>query len=287
MIIAALGQLVFWKDNKPNRYKGCVMMRSIIFFDIDGTLMTEDDRMIIPDSTRNAIAETRSRGNLTFVNSGRTAFNISPKIKELGFDGYVCGCGTYIEYNGNVLLSSSLDQEFCRKIAALCRECKVTPVYEHRDGYFFDYTLPMTDDLRHFLDVFVDTGIDVSRVVEDDEFAFDKFVIWVNPDSDKERFMNEVSKWFTIIDRGNGFYENVPIGFSKATAIDTLLDKLSISRNNAYAIGDSMNDLPMLESVPNSIAMGGAEQLYPYVSYVTTNIENNGIYNALRHYDLI
>ena len=61
-------------------------MRSIIFFDIDGTLATEDERSLIPESTRNAIAETRRKGNLTFVNSGRTTFNIPPRIKELGFD---------------------------------------------------------------------------------------------------------------------------------------------------------------------------------------------------------
>ena len=79
-------------------------MKSIIFFDIDGTIVTEDERAVIPESTREAIKETRKIGNLTFINSGRTAFNISPKVKELGFDGYICGCGTYIEYGGKVLL---------------------------------------------------------------------------------------------------------------------------------------------------------------------------------------
>jgi hypothetical protein len=43
----------------------------------------------------------------------------------------------------------------------------------------------------------------------------------------------------------------------------------------------------MLQAVPNSIAMGGAELLYPYVSYVTTPIEEDGILNALKHFDLV
>ena len=42
-------------------------MSSIIFFDVDGTLITEDARMIIPESTRYAIAE---RG-CTYDNSGK------------------------------------------------------------------------------------------------------------------------------------------------------------------------------------------------------------------------
>lgn len=262
-------------------------MPGIIFFDVDGTLITEDARMLIPESTRYAIAETRKKGNLTFINTGRTAFNISPKVRELGFDGYICGCGTYIEYNGEVIYRSKLTQDFCRETAELMRRCRVTPVYEDTEGYFFDDKLPVTDDLRDFLENFVESGIDISRRVDDDDFTFDKFVIWVNDECDFDLFKSEIGKNFSIIDRGNGFYENVPLGNSKASAIDKLLSRLNIPIDSAYAIGDSMNDLPMLEAVPNSIAMGGAELLYPYVSYITTPIEQDGILNALRHFDLI
>lgn len=262
-------------------------MKSIIFFDIDGTIVTEDERAVIPESTREAIKETRKIGNLTFINSGRTAFNISPKVKELGFDGYICGCGTYIEYGGKVLLKRTVPKDECIRIAKLLRECRVTPVYEHSDGYFFDDKATITDGLRYFMEVFVDSGIDVSGRVEDDDFGFDKFVIWQNENSDMELFRREIGKSYSIIDRGGGFYENVPLGFSKATGIETILKLLDIPMERAYAIGDSMNDLPMLQAVPNSIAMGGAENIYPYVSYITTPIEEDGIANALKHYGLI
>ena len=82
-------------------------------------------------------------------------------------------------------------------------------------------------------------------------------------------------------------YKNVIKTRDRATAIDLILKKLGIPYENAYAIGDSMNDLPMLQAVPNSIAMGGAEKIYPYVSYITTPIEEDGIANALRHFGLI
>lgn len=36
-------------------------MPSIIFFDIDGTIVTEDERSIIPESASKAIAETRNK----------------------------------------------------------------------------------------------------------------------------------------------------------------------------------------------------------------------------------
>lgn len=265
------------KNNKP----------SVIFFDIDGTLVTEDKRAIIPDSARKAIAETRRRGNLTFINTGRTAFNVSSRVRELGFDGYICGCGTYIEYEGQIISDNRLEQGFCRKIAEIMRECFVTPVYEDRNKYFFDDKLPMNDALKNFLDVFVDPGIDITGRVEDNDFIFDKFVVWLDENSDEEKFRSEAGKYFDIIDRGGNFFENVPLGFSKSTGIRLILDKLGIPIENAYAIGDSMNDISMFRTVPNSIAMGGAEQIYPYVSYVTTSIENDGIANALKHFNLI
>lgn len=138
-----------------------------------------------------------------------------------------------------------------------------------------------------FLEVFVEDGIPVDRRVEDEDFIFDKFVAWGNPDCDMELFRREIGKYFMMIDRGGDMYENVPLGFTKATGIKAVLEKLDIPLENAYAIGDSANDLPMLEAVPNSIAMGGAEVIYPYVSYITTPLMEDGIYNALEHFKLI
>lgn len=262
-------------------------MKSVIFFDIDGTLVSEDGLFTIPESTEYAVAETRKKGNLTFINTGRTRFNINEKVYSLGFDGIICGCGTYIEYNGKVLFYNELSRKFCIETAELLRECGVTPVYEHRDGYFFDDKSPKTKELNHFLESFVEEGISIDGRVEDSNFSFDKFVAWENKDCDMKKFYSEIGKNFEIINRGNGFYENVPLGFSKATAIEMILNYLGIPIENAYAVGDSPNDLPMLRAVPNSIAMGGAEVIYPHVSYITTPLSDNGIYNALEHFGLI
>ena len=78
------------------------MKQKIIFFDIDGTILPENG-MPIPESTKEAIKKARANGHLTFINSGRTSVNINPNIRELGFDGYLCGCGTYIYYKDKLL----------------------------------------------------------------------------------------------------------------------------------------------------------------------------------------
>ena len=60
------------------------------------------------------------------------------------------------------------------------------------------------------------------------------------------------------------------------------------SSGGMYAFGDSTNDLLMLQFAGNSIAMGDSDPLIlPHCTYQTTNIEDNGIANALKHFHLI
>ena len=67
-----------------------------------------------------------------------------------------------------------------------------------------------------------------------------------------------------------------------------LCEHLGISVEDTYAIGDSINDLEMLEFAGHSIAMGNASAVAKEkAEYVTTHIHEDGIYNALKHYALI
>lgn len=262
-------------------------MRKAIFFDVDGTLLTEDERSLIPDSTRRAIKQARENGHLAFINTGRTIFNLDEELKSIGFDGYICGCGTYIEYDGKVLLHNKLEQSYCKDIAEKIRSLGAIPVYERSDCLFFDKTAENTEQIRLFKEVFLSSFVNTDKTADDEDFSFDKFVFWADNNTDKESVIELIEKDFMVIDRGGDFYENVPKGYTKATGIMHILNKFGIPIENAYAVGDSPNDLPMLEAVPNSIAMGGAESIYPYVSFVTKPIEEDGIEYALKHFGII
>ena len=96
------------------------------------------------------------------------------------------------------------------------------------------------------------------------------------------------SDYFEPIDRGDAFYEIVPVGFSKASAIDTILEHLNQPLSDCYVFGDSNNDLSMLNHVPNAIAMGNSSKdVLKAASYVTTPVWRDGIYVALKHFGLI
>ena len=78
-------------------------MKKIAFFDVDGTLTSEIDGSI-PQSAIDAIREARAAGNLMFINTGRCFQHVEPRFREIGFDGYICGCGTNIYCDDKELL---------------------------------------------------------------------------------------------------------------------------------------------------------------------------------------
>ena len=79
------------------------MDRKALFFDIDGTLLSEITRTV-PDSAVRALEKARKRGHLVFINSGRTFCLTREFLKQVETDGCLCGCGTYIEAEGKALI---------------------------------------------------------------------------------------------------------------------------------------------------------------------------------------
>lgn len=69
--------------------------RKALFFDIDGTLLSEVNRNV-PGSAKEALDQARKNGHLVFINSGRTYCLIGSIKKLVQVDGYCCGCGTVL-----------------------------------------------------------------------------------------------------------------------------------------------------------------------------------------------
>ena len=187
----------------------------IVFFDLDGTLISDDEAYIIPDSAVNAIHKAQENGHLMYVDTGRTVMNVEQRIRDIGFDGYVCGCGMYIECGGKVIYQHTLPTKLCRNVANLVYECNMTPMYEHSKSFYCDKRSRNLDGFVKLKRRFEMQGKDLSPDVSDNDFAFDKFLAWYDEKSDIERFKREIEKDFDFIVRGDGFCEMTVKGFSR------------------------------------------------------------------------
>jgi len=75
---------------------------------------------------------------------------------------------------------------------------------------------------------------------------------------------------------------------TKATGIMHLLDYLKIDKTDAIAFGDGHNDKEMIEYCGIGVAMGNAIKKEKNASdYITDDIDNDGIYKAMKHFNLI
>lgn len=258
-----------------------------IFFDIDGTIVSEDG--YLPSSAVNAIRAARAKGNIAIVNTGRTAMNVDHEIREIGFDGYIYGCGTEMEYKGKTIFHKTQSPAATREIVRLVRQTDVAVLYECPKTIHYDTQTRMLPGLESLLATYQGKStpfFDVPPETESD-WAMDKFVIWYDDKSDLAGFQAGIRGKFDYIDRGNHFAEMVPCGFSKATAMQQMLTLLHAAPEQVFAIGDSLNDQPMLSLAGTGIAMGEGVMLHPYADYITANLSDDGLEKALAHFHLI
>ena len=122
---------------------------------------------------------------------------------------------------------------------------------------------------------------------EDDCYDFDKCYLASDASSDCDELFSRMHG-MDVIDRGEGYYECVPAGHSKATAIQHVLDYYDLPLSAAYVFGDSSNDLAMFEYAENCVVMGEhSPVLDPYATFVTRSVEEDGIAYALEQLGIV
>ncbi len=262
-------------------------MPRIAFFDIDGTIMTEDYR--VPQSAVDAIHTAQKNGVLCVICSGRPYAHIDPKVRAIGFDGYICSCGMHVVFQDKTLLHATTSQAVTKQAIALARLSECDVIYESEEGMFFDKNRPMNAYMKKSYEHFGSVGLNVDGDIDAPDYAFDKIFVWTNNDNPHmEEFLVFLRQHFDLIAHNERTFECVSPGCSKETGIRTFLDYVHADKEETYAFGDGLNDLAMMDYVTHTAAMGNAvPELKNHVDYVTADINENGLALAMHHFDLI
>ena len=270
--------------------------KKIIFFDIDGTLINEKKE--VPASTIQALTELRQAGHQIFVCTGRTKCMLPKEITDLNFDGFVYGGGTALEYENQLLQLKELTYDQIMHLTELVNKYNISYVYEGHDHVYMENRF-FQDERSYYKNFIRALGKVCVGFTSYQEIKASKItcVLPANISAeDKKAFVETVEREYQGIfheqvDNGimtDGLVEILPKGFTKGTGIERMAEILGISLEHTVGVGDSNNDLEMLEVVDTAICMGnGSRKAKELADFVTKGVNEDGIIYAMRNLEYI
>jgi hypothetical protein len=256
--------------------------RSIIFFDIDGTLLNREKKL--PSSAKEAVFQLKKQGHVVAIATGRAPFMFEPLRQELEIDTFVSYNGQYVVLEGQTIFANPLNPEALRQLTD-------TALLNGHPVVFMDH-----DDLKANVPEHDYIHESISELKIDRMPSYDpNYPIGRNlyqsllfcTEGEEQQYIAAFTD-FDFIRWHPLSVDILPKGGSKAKGIAKIVERLGIPPERQYAFGDGLNDIEMLSAVQNSVAMGNAEeQVKRAARYVTKAAEEDGVYCGLRMLGLL
>lgn len=241
-----------------------------VFLDIDDTLTHNGS---LPGENIDAIRAARSLGHKVFLNTGRSVGHIPDYVTNaLELDGVVAGIGSHVICGNEALKRERFSprelSELAVRFFAKGYEC----IFEGESRSICKNTeyggknRLLAESARDFIEKFSD--VPITKV----------YIGGVLPEDEQEL----LNARYTFFQHGK-YAEFAHKGCSKSDGMRLILGRLGIPVERCVAIGDSVNDLDMLDYAGISVAMGNAsEDIKARCTLVTDTAENAGVAKALR-----
>ncbi|MEQ2526804.1 Cof-type HAD-IIB family hydrolase [Robertmurraya yapensis] len=256
--------------------------KSVIFFDIDGTLLNHDKEM--PASTKEAIFALKEKGHEVAIATGRAPFMYEDLRKELDINTFVSYNGQYVVLNGEVIYKNPLITTSLVKLTEAALENEHPIVYmDHED---MKANVPDHDYIKESI-----STLKVEKFPTHDPNYYKERDILQSllfcPEGEETQY-EAVYKDFDFVRWHPVSVDILPRGGSKLKGIEKIVEKLGFPKERIYAFGDGLNDREMLTHVHNSVAMGnGEEEIKAVAKYVTKSVEEDGILHGLKMVGLL
>lgn len=280
----------------------------IAFLDVDGTII--DSGETIADSTIDAVRTARANGHLVYLCTGRADIEIYPSIREIGFDGAITAGGGFASVGEELVISRTMPPEAVARMVDFYEqsgydfylqsygEIFPSPGVRDRFAKYLEKDLSHADTSRPDVEQTTDVDEHPALKAFADVRGFDfsgiaKSVFLGSDMTAYDRVSESLSGEFhvitgTIPHLGGGSGEVTLHGVNKGTTILQLLDRLGLDVADSIGIGDSSNDIEMLQMCGVGIAMGNAtDTIKAYADEVTTAVLDHGIWNAFSRHGLI
>lgn len=258
-------------------------MIKAVFFDIDGTLVSFKTHTV-PRSAVDSIEALRKKGIKVFIATGRHLATIN-NLGTLQFDGYVTLNGSYcFAGKDQVIYTHAISEADVSSLIAYQQEQEEFPVILVQEkGMYLNYKNDRVEEVLRLLNFPEPPVCPFDRMPVKEVFQIIAFF----GEHQEERIMRilpdcESTRWSPL------FTDVVPAGSSKRVGIDKMIDYFGISLEETLSFGDGGNDIRMLKHTGMSVAMGNADQeVKDTARYVTSSVDEDGVFYALKHLDIL
>lgn len=288
-------------------------MIQMIVMDMDGTLLTSENK--ISPKTKELLLRVQQQGVRLVLASGRSYCKLLEYAKELCMDAYG---GYLLEVNGLILYDLASGKRHIRKqmgriemeeLFTYFRQWDVEFMAQFDDG-LYDYNpesiikekaeyrrihnlgedYPWTggafallaDNRKGYPNIhYIDTWEEIDRSINKVSIAYHADVM-AEVSAQAKRDLKD-HYWLGLTTPK--WLELMPLGITKGSGLQALVDMLGISMRDVMAFGDGENDIEMLQAAGIGIAMGNAMAEVKAAADEETDSNNDeGIFKALQKY---
>lgn len=259
-------------------------MIKALFFDVDGTLVSFKTHKI-PERTIQALQMAHDQGVKIFTATGRPRqlLNI-PEVEHL-MDGYILATGALCIYGETVVREDLISHEEVLALVDHCRRHNISSVVVGKKDIQFLNRNEMVD--HAFFDMLKVTynkyDVPLEEVIDQGVLQITSFIT----EEQEKEIMPQVpgcasARWYPT------FCDITSATADKARGIRAMADYLGFDISETMAFGDGGNDRSMLCAAGIGVAMGNAvDEVKAHADYVTSTVDEDGVWNALRHFDII
>ena len=260
-------------------------MVKAVFFDIDGTLVSFKTHRV-PQSTLDSIKELQSKGIKVFVATGRHPSILSEgnNVHEIDFDGFVTLNGQYcFTKDKEVIYENNICKEDIISLLKFMENNNFPCAFVEDKETYMNYINDTVTELLKSVNVPVPPLKDISRAVNGKVFQLNPYIPIEFQDNLMEVLPNcEATRW------SPSFIDVIPAGGGKHVAIQKIMEYYGYNKDEIMAFGDGGNDKSMLTISGLGIAMGNAnEDVKKIADYVTSSVDDDGVYNALKYFKIL